>query len=161
MNGKRSAADRIANATALASAVALGISAGAMFTEAAFFAPWWRALPVSEFLDWFAANAQRLTDFYGPLEVAAALLAIAAAALARARRQPGSGWLIAAAALAVAVLLLFPLYFQSANASFATGAIAEGDVAAALARWSAWQWLRTAIGVAAHVAALLGWKRQD
>jgi hypothetical protein len=41
------------------------------------------------------------------------------------------------------------------NASFKAATIAPDAVPAELARWSAWQWLRVTIGVAAFVSALL------
>jgi len=139
-------------ACTFAAVVALGVSAGAMLTEAAVFAPYWRSLPPADFLTWFAANTDRLFNFYGPLEIATTALTLAAAALAR--RRPGGGWMIAAAVLSLAVLALFPLYFQAANESFAARTIAVDTVGAELERWSAWQWLRTAIGLAAFAAAL-------
>jgi hypothetical protein len=155
-----SSTDRVATAVALAAVVALGLSAGAMFTEAAFFAPYWRSLPAEEFLAWFAANAQRLFDFYGPLEIVTTVLVVAAAASSRYRRRAGAAWFAAAAVLSLLVLALFPLYFQAANASFATRSIAAADVAAELARWSNWQWLRTALGIAAFLTALLAIRKE-
>jgi hypothetical protein len=50
---------------------------------------------------------------------------------------------------------MFPLVFQRVNASFAAGTIPAEDVPAALARWAAWHWVRTAISIAALGAALL------
>ncbi len=151
-------------AAALAVA-ALGISAGAMLTEGAVLVPYWRALPPSEFLRWFAANEPRLVAFYGPLELVSAVLPLLAAGLGIARRRPGA-WLMAGASLlAVAVLLLYPLYFRSVNARFATGAMDPAEVTAELSRWSAWQWVRIAAGAAAFGTALAalvrgrGWRR--
>jgi hypothetical protein len=59
-----------------------------------------------------------------------------------------------ASALAVAVLLSFPLYFQTVNASFEAGTIDAGRVGTELKRWSRWHWTRTALGLGAFVAAL-------
>jgi formate hydrogenlyase subunit 4 len=57
--------------------------------------------------------------------------------------------------LAIAVLLTFPLYFRSANESFATGTLDAEKVGAELRRWSSWHWARTFVAIAAFVAALL------
>jgi hypothetical protein len=137
----------------LGAVVALGLSAGAMLAEATLLVPYWRALPASDFLLWFADNEPRLTAFYGPLEVAAAVLALAAAGAGAWRRQGGTRPLALAASLAVAVLAMYPLYFEGVNASFVAGTMDAAAVASELARWSAWQWVRVVIGVAAFVVA--------
>src|SRR5262245_25378869 len=62
-------------------AVGLGLSAGAMLTEGAVLVPWWRSMSPESFLGWYAANAARLFWFFGPLEMASALLAVAAGVL--------------------------------------------------------------------------------
>ena len=133
--------------------VALGLSAGAMLAEATLLVPYWRSLPAGDFLGWFAANEPRLTAFYGPLEIAAAVLALAAAAMCAWRRHRATRRLALAALLAVIVLAMYPLYFEDVNASFVAGTIDAATVATELARWNAWQWVRVAIGVAAFVVA--------
>jgi hypothetical protein len=136
--------------------ITLGLSAGAMLAEGAVLVPYWRSLPAESFLDWYGANASLLFDFFAPLETASAFLAIAAAALPCYRRRPGSVLLVVAAVLAAAILVMFPLYFRDVNASFSARTIAPDRVAAELGRWATWHWIRTAMGVAAFAAALLG-----
>jgi hypothetical protein len=131
----------------------LGLSAGAMLTEGAVLVPYWRSLQPAEFLRWYEANARRLFEFFGPLEILAAVTSVVAAVAGR-RRARGS-LLIVAALLAFAVLVPFPLYFQSVNASFEAGTIAHDAVGPELARWAAWHWTRTAIGLVAFVAGVL------
>ncbi len=133
---------------------ALGLSAGALLTEGAVLVPWWRSLPPEAFLDWYATNAARLFNFFGVVEIAAGVLAVAAAALYR-FHHGGGGLFVAAAGLAVAVLSFFPLYFEQVNADFAAGTVELAAVAGELALWAAWHWARTLIGVGAFVAALL------
>jgi len=144
--------DRLATAVGVSAAVALGVAAGAMLAEAGVLVPWWRFLPAEAFLVWYAENASRLLAFYGPLEVVAAALALAAAALGG---RGGRPWFVIATTLAVAILM-FPLYFQHANASFADGSLAPDQVAAALQRWAGWHRARTAMGLVACVAAVVG-----
>lgn len=136
-------------------AIALGLAAGAMLAEGGVLVPWWRSLPAEAFLAWYAENAARLFDFFGPLEIASTVLAIAAAALYRSH-PAGGGFFVLSAVLAVAVLALFPLYFQQVNVSFETGTIPLEALATELACWGAWHWGRTAIGTAAFGSALLG-----
>ncbi len=139
-----------------ATAVVLGLAAGAMLAEGALLVPYWRALPPRDFLEWYAANAERLVTFFGPLEVAAAALAVVAAVLHWYRRTPSRVSFALAAVLALVVLLSFPIYFRDVNASFATGTIAVDAVPGELARWARWHWCRTAVGVAACALAVAG-----
>jgi hypothetical protein len=136
--------------------VALGLSAGAMLAEGAVLVPYWRSLPAREFLSWYAVNASRLLEFFGPLEIAAAVFAIVAAVLHYYERRAGRHFLLASTVLALAVLAAFPLYFLDLNASFAAGSIDVDRVAPELARWGWWHGARTAIGVIAFATAVLG-----
>ncbi len=151
----QSPASRLSTTVAFTAVLALGLSAGAMLTEAAVLAPSWRSSSVEDFLGWFGSNEPRLVAFYGPLEIASALLAIAAAGLYGFQRRTGGGLLALSAGLSIVVLVLYPLYFEQVNASFVARSIASADVAAELGRWHAWQWLRTALGLGAFAAALL------
>ncbi len=153
------ALDSLAAAVDLLAVVALGLAAGAMLAEAAVLVPYWRSLAGDAFLVWYAANASRLLQFYGPLEVASTGLVLVATGLHVYRRDGGARFFVVAAVLAIAVLLTFPLYFRDVNASFATGTIPVGDVATELGRWASWHWVRTAIGTAAFAASVVGVQR--
>ncbi len=151
----------VSTLVALAAVVALGLSAGAMLTEAVVFVGYWRSLAPADFLAWFRDNEPRLVSFFGPLQFASAALAAVAAALCGRRGGAGGVLLGVAALLAVAAIALYPLYFRNANAGFATATIRPADVPTELARWASWQWVRTGIGVGAFVAALLAVRRRD
>lgn len=154
-----SAQSDLVSGLAMVAAVALGLSAGAMLAEGALLVPYWRALPPDAFLRWYAGNAARLLAFFGSLEIAATVLTLTAAVLCGVRRAAGIGSLVIAAALALAVLLPFPIYFRDVNASFAGATIAPDQVGEELARWAAWHWLRTVLGIGAFVAAVLAVRR--
>jgi hypothetical protein len=141
--------------SALAAVAALGLSAGAMLTEAVVLVSYWRSLPAEDFLAWFRDNDARLVAFFGPLQVASLVLVVLAAALAARSDRSGGPLLGLAALLTLVALLFYPLYFRAVNASFATAAISPAAVPVALERWAAWHWLRTTIGIAAFVAGLL------
>jgi hypothetical protein len=146
-------------ALGLAAVIALGLAAGAMLAEGGVLVPMWRSMPPETFLRWYADNAARLVDFYGPLEIASTLLTAAVAAVYWRRRRSGAGWLALATALSFVVLATFLVYFQDVNASFAAGTIPLERVAAELGRWAAWHWARTLIGIAAFTAAIVGARR--
>ena len=149
----------VASVIAHLAVITLGLSAGAMLAEGAILVPYWRSLPPASFLQWYAANAALLLDFFAPLETGSGVCVVVAAALYQYQRRRGRGLLTTAAVLAVAVLAFFPLYFQSVNASFAAGTIGLDHVAAELSTWALWHWFRIALGVSAFVAALLGSNR--
>ena len=153
MPARPSSGGRLTGWISAIAVMALGLSAGAMLAEAVLLVPYWRSLPPSDFLRWFAANETRLTAFYGPLEIAGAVLALVAAGASAVGRHRSTRPLALAALLAVVVLAMYPLYFEDVNAGFVAGTIDPAAVANELARWSAWQWVRVATGVAAFAAA--------
>jgi hypothetical protein len=62
---------------------------------------------------------------------------------------------VIAAVLALVILSTYGLYFRRANASFAEAGITHEALPAELARWAAWHWFRTAIGLVALASSLL------
>lgn len=140
---------------ALVTVIALGLSAGAMLTEAALIVGIWRAMPADAFLQWFAANEPRLVSFYGALEVLTTVLVLVTAGVAIFGKHASGPMWGAAAGLSIAVLVLFFVYFQAVNSSFVAGTIALDAVPAELSRWGTWQWVRTACGTGAFVAGAL------
>jgi hypothetical protein len=145
----------LCDALQLASAVALGLFAGAMLTEGCVLVPWWRSLDPAEFFAWYAANDRRLVRFFGPLTAAAALLALSAAAASIAVGDVGRGAATLAAGLMVVAVVMFPLHFQRVNARFATASIRPDELPGALRRWEKWHWLRTALAIGAFGWALM------
>ena len=116
--------DLLADTIVCLAAVALGLSAGAVFAEGAVLVPFWRSLRPEAFLAWYREHADLLFRFFAPLEIAAAVLVLAAFA-ANLWQQVASAWLLGVAALlTVGVLALFPVYFQATRpAPVATTAI--------------------------------------
>ncbi len=133
----------------------LGLSAGALLAEGAVLVPYWRSLGDGAFLDGYRRNASRLVRFFGPLEVAAAVLVGIASLSSTLGGGAGTGPLWVSTGLATGVLVAFPLYFRQANARFAAGTIARERVAAELRRWARWHWARTALAILAFATALL------
>lgn len=139
----------------LLSAAGLALFVGALLTEAVVLVPMWRTLHPQEFYTLHAAHAHRLYAFFAPLTVGATLLAVGAAITAVATGRPQSAASVAAAVLALVILSTYALYFQRANASFAAQSIPHEALPAELARWAAWHWFRTIVGLVALAAALL------
>ena len=138
---------------------ALGIYAGAMLTEGFVLVPYWRALSPEQFFAWYAEYDDRLFAFFGTLTMLMVALAIATAVVSILERAPGRWFSLVAAALAVAAVLMFPLYFQHANASFSAATVPPGELAAELLRWQQWHMLRVVLSVLALLAAVLSVRR--
>ena len=115
--------ESVATSLTLLAVVALGVSAGALIAEGAVLVPFWRSLAPADFLAWYGEHAGLLLRFFGPLEIAAAGLALCALGANSVFGTAGTGCLFAAVSLAIAVLVAFPLYFKAVNARFAAGTI--------------------------------------
>jgi type IV secretory pathway VirB2 component (pilin) len=136
-------------------AASLGVFVGATLAEGLVLVPYWRSLPPGEFFRWYAANAQRLLSFFGPVTSLAAVLSVAAAVASLWEGHPRRWHASVAAVLTIAVVSMFFLYFERANASFAAASIGAAELPAELSRWSSWHWLRTGLALGAFAAALL------
>lgn len=137
------------------SAASLALFVGALLTEAMVLVPMWRTLQPQEFFVLHAAHAHRLYSFFAPLTVSATLMTVAAAIVAVAADRPERVASVVAAVLALVILSTYFLYFQRANARLAEASIAHEDLPAELARWAAWHWFRTVVGLIALAFALL------
>ncbi|MFW2390207.1 MAG: hypothetical protein ACN4G0_17865 [Polyangiales bacterium] len=133
----------------------LGVTAGAMLAEATILVPYWQSLDPTDFFDWYAANASLLVDFYSPLEIASAVVALVCAVVYSAQSRPGARLWWVSAVLALLVIATFFVFFKGANAAFSERAVAVDSLPAALATWGTWQWGRVALGFAAFVASVL------
>jgi hypothetical protein len=137
------------------SAAGLALFVGALLTEAIVLVPMWRTLQPQEFFTLHAAHAHRLYKFFAPLTASATVLAVIAAVTSLASGHSGRVPSVVAAALALVILSTYFLYFRRANASFAEASITHEKLPAELARWAAWHWFRTAIGLVALASTLL------
>ncbi|MBO0610366.1 DUF1772 domain-containing protein [Myceligenerans salitolerans] len=111
--------------------------------------PSWQAADPGEFLDRFATEGVTLGAVQFPLLVASLLL-VAAVAVAAFRRRARGRLLWGSALLAVlGVAVLLPVYFAGANSALLDPAFPLDGVAEELTAWSAWNWLRTGLSLAA------------
>jgi hypothetical protein len=145
----------LASLVSVLGVVLLGVTAGAMLAEAAILVPYWRSLAPADFFEWYAANASLLVDFYSPLEIASAVVALVCAVIYSLQSLPGARLWWVAATLSIIVIAMFFVYFKDANAGFLNRTIADDSLAEALATWGQWQWARVGVGCAAFVASVL------
>jgi hypothetical protein len=144
----------VTDVSELIAVVALGLMAGSLVAEGAILVPFWRSLQPDAFLVWYKQHAALLQNFFGPMEVVASVLAVASAGLSWFNQSRGHHLLTASATLSLAVLAVFPIYFQRANSSFKNGTIALASVSEELQRWSISHWARTGIAIAAFGLAV-------
>jgi hypothetical protein len=142
------------------SVVSIGIFVGSMLTEGCVLVPYWRSLSADDFYTWYAANGQRLQDFFGPITTITALLSITAATVSLLEKHPKKWFALLAAIISLAVVSTFFLYFKEANLSFANAGLKDDELAKELIRWSKWHWIRTGMSFLAFTASLICfWKR--
>ncbi|MBC5786109.1 hypothetical protein H8N03_24435 [Ramlibacter sp. USB13] len=145
----------LADVMSFLAAAGLGLFVGALLTEAVVLVPMWRALEPREFFTLHAAHAHRLYAFFAPLTAIATILVIAAAATSIATNRSPVSASVVAAVLALVILSTYGLYFRRANASFAEASVTYEALPGELARWAAWHWFRTIVGLMALASALL------
>jgi hypothetical protein len=121
---------------------------GCVLTQAVTV-PMWRRMEPAAFLERFATTGPATGAVLFPVEIASVgLLATATASVAR-RREPGRLLLAAATGAMAGTVLLLPAYFARANAAFLRPGFPTEAVAAELAAWNRWNWVRTGLAVAA------------
>lgn len=111
--------------------------------------PHWRALEPTAFLPHFAVYGPLIGSVQAPIEVVSALLLGICAVVSRAGRP---AWTVASVAM-VGTLVLLPIYFLPANFAMLDPGFPPGAVPGELTAWSAWNWVRVGLAVAAVVAS--------
>jgi hypothetical protein len=113
--------------------------------------PMWRRLDPDVFLRQFPTTGPATGAVLAPIDVASVtLLGVATASAAR-RDAPGRLPLAAATGAMAGTVLLFPAYFARANAAFLRPGFPTDAVAAGLATWNRWNWVRTGLALTATV----------
>ncbi len=129
--------------------------AGAALLSQTVVVPAWRSLPPAEFLHRFAQDGPATGATAFPFELAATVLLAFSAREAFRRRRAGRGaWLLATTGMVGSLLLL--AYFVPADLALLDPAFPPAAVPAALAVWSGWNAVRTALGLASAVLACCG-----
>lgn len=134
----------------IATAISLGVFAGAQLMEAWVLAPFWRSLSPPRFFDLYHTMGPILFRFFAPLTVLSVLLSVTTALT-----NKGSVWSILAASLCLSALGIFFVYFRIANERLATRAVPDKKLPEALKRWTLWHQFRTVIVTSSFVSSLL------
>lgn len=137
----------------LAVGTTAAFAAGALLSQTVIV-PLWQAMPPAEFLRQFDESGPVTGATIFPFEIVS-MVTLAVLAFRR------LVWAFAALAM-LGTLILLPAYFVSADLSLLRPGFPPDAVAGALAVWSRWNWLRTALGLAAAVlACLAAWRRDE
>ncbi|WP_036042141.1 DUF1772 domain-containing protein [Leptospira alstonii] len=141
--------------TGFITVLVLGLTAGAMLTEAVIIVPFWLSLSPTEFFDWYAKNQAALVNYYSPLEIWSTILTVVTSILLLITKQEGKWSMVASTVLSIIVIATFFIFFKDANANFNTRSIANDKLTLAITTWGNWQWLRVGLGIAAFIFGLL------
>jgi len=133
---------------------ATGLLSGALLAEACVLVPYWRKMPISDFLSLHHTMATSLFRFYAPLTIAGTTIPILMAAISLVVGRSSYLWLLCGIC-AVSLLLFYFMFFKAANESFATGK--DQDAAnETLSTWAKLHMVRTAISITGFFSATLG-----
>ena len=132
--------------------LAIGLFAGSLLTEAMILVPYWRRMEPVDFFRLHRSLGPNLFRYYAPLTSIAVILAVTTAALAGPGNQP---WLISAG-LCLTTLVIFFIYFRTANNSFTTHDISNDNLASELKKWANWHWVRTILAIVALGTSIYG-----
>lgn len=136
------------------STVMLGIFAGALLTEGMILVPYWRKMVPEDFFRLHGEMGPSLFRYFAPLTVSSVLLAIAAAGVSL--TDPTISYFrLAAGGGAALTLVIFFVYFKSANQAFADHSLTDEELGPELARWTTWHWIRTVIIIVAFAASVI------
>ncbi|GBF40628.1 DUF1772 domain-containing protein [Leptospira johnsonii] len=141
--------------TGFITVLVLGLTAGAMLTEAVIIVPFWLSLSPTEFFDWYAKHQAALVNYYSPLEIWSTILTVVTSILLLIAKQEGRLSMVASTVLSILVIMTFFIFFKDANAGFNTRSIANEKLTSAITTWGNWQWLRVGLGIAAFIFGLL------
>ncbi|MCE9597470.1 MAG: DUF1772 domain-containing protein [Spirochaetia bacterium] len=133
----------------------LGLTSGAMLTEAVIIVPFWLGLTPTEFYTWYAKNQAALVNFYSPLEISSMVLALVLSILFFTRNEDKKWVMLGSAILSILVIATFFVFFKDANAAFNARSIEEGKLSLAIMTWGNWQWFRVFLGLGAFVLSVM------
>ncbi|KIC38579.1 hypothetical protein RA27_19290 [Ruegeria sp. ANG-R] len=125
--------------------------AGVMLCIGVTLGGYWRSLPSSDFLSWFAANNHFISNTI-PIIVAPTLIGLVGSIWIAWGTPNASLWIASGVCMAI-VIILTGAYFVPANSAFAGGAMPVDEVAGKLAQWIKVHYARIAF---AMIAAALG-----
>lgn len=141
--------NKLSKISGFVTVIVLGLTAGAMLTEAVILVPFWLSLSPPDFFDWYAKNQAALVNYYSPLEIWSAVLALVSSLLMLVTKQEGKWSMVAATLFSIFVILTFFVFFKDANAAFNARSIPNDKLSLALTTWGNWQWFRVGLGIIA------------
>jgi hypothetical protein len=136
----------------------LGVTTGAMLTEAAIIVPFWLSLSPSEFFDWYAKNQAALVNYYSPLEIWSSVLSLLSSILMFITKHNGKWSMVLCTTFSILVILTFFIFFKDANAAFSARSIEVGKLTLAITTWGSWQWFRVGLGLGAFSFGLYSYQ---
>ena len=118
--------------------ILVGLLAGSLLLEGLVLVPFWRTLPHKRFYELHGPTGPKLFRYFAPLTLLAVLSAVATVASA-----PTEPLLLFSAACLLATLVVFFLYFKSANEKLSVHEYGQPGLTIALKEWAIWHHLRT------------------
>jgi Domain of unknown function (DUF1772) len=137
-----------------------GLFFGALLTEAMVMIPMWRALTPLEFFARHAEHGKLLYAYFAPVTALTCSFAILGSAMTLLANHPSKMLSGIAAALSLLLLLIYFLYFRSANADLSSAQLPSEQLSLSLQLWSNWHWFRTVIAAFGFALSLLALRQK-
>ena len=123
--------------------------AGVMLSIGITLGGYWRSLPTSDFLEWFAANNQYVSKSI-PLIFMPTLIGLIGSVWLSWGSPDLKFWVLSTVCIMIVAILTFA-FFVPTNTAFASGTMDEAAAAAKLNQWLTVHYFRIGFGMAAAV----------
>lgn len=124
---------------------------GAMILIGLVLVPFWQSSDPQVFLNWFSAYSGNIGSLMIPLGPGVLILAIICFFLNKDKKTLWSLTIL----FTMGNIIIFPLYFLSANTSFTEQTIELSNVSGELESWLKFHWLRVFLALAALVTSMM------
>ena len=122
--------------------VIFSIFLGSQITEGVLFIPYWKSLSTAEFYKHYFEIGNSIGTFYSILTILAVLTPIILSVFCYYINSPALIFSIVSTFFALLLIVIFYLYFKSANQQFYAATLNSKELKSLLINWEIWHWIR-------------------
>jgi len=115
---------------------------GSQITEGFLLVPYWKALSVAEFYEYYATSGPIIGRFYTILTIVSVLIPISISIYFFSKKRRGLKYAVIASFFSLLVIVLFYAYFKDTNQQFYDMAYNANQLKSVLNNWEYYHWLR-------------------
>jgi len=137
------------------SSLFLGLLVGSLLLEAFVLVPIWKKMDPKLFLQQHPVNSPYIYNYFKPMTILGTAFPILASLLPFLFYGNFDFLKLTPGLVAFIMLIIYFVYFKTANLRFYNGSIEASDLSKELATWGLWHWGRTILGLVGFAASLL------